>query len=450
MLTHRRTWPLFAIAYAAALAGLLLGQWNALPLLTLAAIHAALLALGSFAPRMGFYIAHRNNGAPGTLALTYDDGPHPEHTPRLLDLLREEGVRATFFCIGAAVERDPATAKRITQEGHAIGMHTMNHHWSWGFMSERKAAAEIGDCATAIERATGTHSTLFRPPFGVTSPNTARAIAKAGLRPVAWDLRTFDTASRNPRALIQRTLVKLDTGTIVVMHDTMPSAVEHTRAIIMAAKAKGRTFVTLALLLVMGVMVPARAQDDRKPIKADDPLVLALLEKGRSITTLQAAFTQEKHLKALQQPLTSTGKFSFQRPARMRWQVDSPAPMVAVADKKNVRILESGQERPADMRDREVYGAITEMIDGIVSGRLMSGQGMRTEYYRTSTGLLVDLVPVDGRIAKRMKGIRLLFDTKDLLLRELRMEQANGDHTVTRFTGARAGADLPANTFQLP
>ena len=112
--------------------------------------------------------------------------------------------------------------------------------------------------------------------------------------------------------------------------------------------------------------------------------------------------------------------------------------------------MEGGKERPADMRDREVYGAITEMIDGIVSGRLMNGKGMRAAYFRTTAGLLVDLEPTDARVAKRMKGIHLLFDTKDLLLRELRMEQANGDNTVTRFTGARAGAPLPANTFQLP
>ncbi|HNM68263.1 MAG TPA: polysaccharide deacetylase family protein [Flavobacteriales bacterium] len=450
MLTHRRTWPLFAIAYAVAVTGLLLNWWGAWPLILAALAHLALLTMGSFVPGMGFYIVHHNKGAAGTLALTYDDGPHPEYTPRLLDLLREEGVRATFFCIGAAVEREPAIAARIMQEGHAIGMHTMHHRLNWGFKNEERAATEIRDCAMAIDRATGVRTDLFRPPFGVTSPNTARAMAKAGVRPVAWDLRTFDTASRNVPALIQRTLAKLDRCTIVVMHDTMPTAVEHTRAIIKAAKAKGRTFVTLATLLILSVVTPVCAQNDKKPIDETDPLVQALFAQGRTITTLQADFTQEKHLKALQAPLSSTGRFSFQRPARMRWQVDAPAPMVAVADRKDVRIMEGGKERPADMRDREVYGAITEMIDGIVSGRLMNGKGMRAAYFRTTAGLLVDLEPTDARVAKRMKGIHLLFDPKDLLLRELRMEQANGDNTVTRFTGARAGAPLPANTFQLP
>lgn len=453
MLKHRSTWPVFAIAHVLALLGLVLGWWNAIPLASTIVLHVARLSWGSFSPRAGFFITHRNSTTNGALALTYDDGPHPQLTPLLLDLLREEQVTATFFCIGRAVENDPLIAKRIVQEGHAIGIHTMNHHWSWGFTSKQQAKAEIMDGAQAIERATGTRTTLFRPPFGVTSPHTAHAIESSGTTAIAWDLRTFDTTSKNTTALIQRTLARLDEATIVVMHDTAPSVIEHTRAVIHAAKAKGRSFIKLSALLLAGLFLMssgASAQDGRTAITKDDPLVKALMEKGKAITTLQATFVQEKHLKVLKEPMISNGQFYYHQPGRLRWQIDGPTAMTAVVESKNVRIMEGGKERVVSAQDKEVYTAISEMISGIVTGRLLSNGSMKVSYYRTANGLLVDLIPTDQRIAKRLKAIQLLFNEKDMLLRELRMDQANGDHTITRFSNAKSGMALPENVFNLP
>lgn len=248
MLTQRTTfWPFILVHLIAICCWALgyIGGW--VPLLS-AALHLALLAYGSATPGAGFFIAHVTNLEKGTLALTYDDGPVPSHTEALLDMLKSEGVRATFFCIGTRVLQYPELAKRIVAEGHAIGVHTQHHSWRWGFMGEREALAEIEQCMESIRSVTGATPKLFRPPFGVTSPNTAQAIRKSGLLPVAWDLRTFDTNAREPGALIHKCLTRMGSATNVLMHDPLPVALPLTKAMIKWAKERGTRLVTVDLL----------------------------------------------------------------------------------------------------------------------------------------------------------------------------------------------------------
>ena len=188
------------------------------------------------------YMEARCKGKPGTLALTFDDGPHPVQTPALLDLLAKENVKASFFCIGRHVDEHPAIASRIVKDGHAIGIHSYDHHWTWGFLSTAKAAQEITRCAGAIHAATGKRTLLFRPPFGVTSPNIARAVRRTLVRTIGWDLRTFDTA-RTPDQVMRNIEKRAAPGTIAVLHDTLPGTIELVERIIAHCRRNGTTLV---------------------------------------------------------------------------------------------------------------------------------------------------------------------------------------------------------------
>ncbi len=245
MLTHRTTfWPFMFVHLLAIGCWLLgyIGGW--VPILSVV-LHLALLAYGSLTPGAGFFIPHIVAMEKGTLALTYDDGPVPIHTEALLDLLKSEGAKATFFCIGDRVLKHPDLAKRIDAEGHVLGVHTQNHSWRWGFMGKREALSEIEQCVESIRSVTGTSPKLFRPPFGVTSPNTAYAIRKSGLISVAWDLRTFDTNAKGPGTLIQKSLARMGSATNILMHDPVPAALPLTRALLQRAKERGTRLVTV-------------------------------------------------------------------------------------------------------------------------------------------------------------------------------------------------------------
>src|SRR5437016_1760494 len=119
------------------------------------------------------------------LALSYDDGPNDPHTLRLLDVLAKHRVRATFFLIGKFVQQRPDIVREIHQAGHIIANHTFSHP-NLIFTSAAGTRKQIVDCEGAIEQAIGTHSRLFRPPFGGRRPVSLRIARDLGLTPVMW------------------------------------------------------------------------------------------------------------------------------------------------------------------------------------------------------------------------------------------------------------------------
>ena len=152
-----------------------------------------------------------------TVHLTFDDGPHPEWTPRILDMLAEGGHKGTFFLVGENAERYPAIFDRIREEGHSWGNHTMRHEsgWTTGHFAYLKSYLEC-------ERITG--SGLFRPPYGRIRRSQARAIG-ARSEIVMWDLLTGDFDSRrSAKDCLEATLRHLQPGSIAVMHDSDKAA----------------------------------------------------------------------------------------------------------------------------------------------------------------------------------------------------------------------------------
>jgi peptidoglycan/xylan/chitin deacetylase (PgdA/CDA1 family) len=177
------------------------------------------------------------------IAITFDDGPHPDYTPKLLGLLRDHNVKASFFLIGKEVEAYPEIVKRIAEEGHTIGLHSYAHTYNYGFLSTKAVIRDLTDNAKEIKKASGEDVVLFRPPFGVTNPNIAKAVKNMSLTSVGWSLRTFDT-NKSKNDVLKR-LKRVKSGDIVLMHDHLENTCEIVEQFIGIAHKNGLKFVNL-------------------------------------------------------------------------------------------------------------------------------------------------------------------------------------------------------------
>lgn len=161
---------------------------------------------------------------PNQLALTFDDGPNPAATPRLLEVLALHNVRATFFLIGNFVRLEPALVREIAAAGHAIGNHTMSHPFLPKYSSSR-IESELADCNAALEDTLGRRIELFRPPHGGRSPAVFRAAASLGLQVVQWNLIVGDWTQPPVETILSRIETGIARhrrsacGTNVVLHD---------------------------------------------------------------------------------------------------------------------------------------------------------------------------------------------------------------------------------------
>ena len=180
---------------------------------------AAGLALGACHPASPLFgPVLRRLPSDQTIALTFDDGPNPAVTPRLLDLLDCHEARATFFLIGQFARACPGIVRDIADRGHAIGNHTETHP-RLVFLSTRRVVAELVECQRSIAAITGTAPSLMRPPFGARGPQLRAALKESGLEQVVtWTLLGRDWSPRGKRRLIAR-LGHVHGGDIVVFHD---------------------------------------------------------------------------------------------------------------------------------------------------------------------------------------------------------------------------------------
>ena len=155
----------------------------------------------------------------GEVGLTFDDGPDPEVTPQVLDLLDHAGAKATFFCIGRRVEARPDFAAEIIRRGHRIENHTWSHPHTFACYLPHAQRREVLRAQEAIERAAGRAPSLFRPPAGFRNPLTERELFHAGLTLASWTRRGYDTVLREPREILRRLLKGLYAGDILLLHD---------------------------------------------------------------------------------------------------------------------------------------------------------------------------------------------------------------------------------------
>lgn len=155
----------------------------------------------------------------GMLALTFDDGPDPDITPRVLDSLDEIGARATFFMLGEQVRKFPAAARMVFDRGHLIGNHSMTHSKMF-LMSRKETTREIEDAQKAISDAVGIEPKWFRPPYGIFDFTTAAEVRNKGLSMVLWTVLSGDYSNDPPDRILRRLEPFFRPGAVMVFHDT--------------------------------------------------------------------------------------------------------------------------------------------------------------------------------------------------------------------------------------
>lgn len=221
-----------------------------------------LCAVAPFLPRAGFFFPVVSRGHTGRplVALTFDDGPCPATTPRLLDLLAHHRVTATFFVTGAQAVRHPQLIRRIVAQGHAVGNHAFHHNRFRMFFQPSLMAREIGDTQRALTRL-GIVPLVFRPPVGITTPAMDRVLAAEGLTTVNYSLRAFDGGNRRLTGLSGRILSRIRGDDIVLLHDTDPGEPERVdrwlgeiEAVLAGMRRSGLSAVPLSRLIDRPVM----------------------------------------------------------------------------------------------------------------------------------------------------------------------------------------------------
>lgn len=193
-------------------------------------------ALGLLLPKRVFAIRGSTHG--DSLFITFDDGPHPEHTPSVLDALASAEVRGTFFVVGEQATKYPHLIRRIVSEGHAIGNHTWSH-CDARTVSAAAYLAEVEKTQRAIEDLAGVRTRLFRPPHGKISAAQLISLAMRGYTTALWNIDSRDFACSSA-AEVQERLKDWSprAGDILLLHDRLPHASESVRLLISDLRSK--------------------------------------------------------------------------------------------------------------------------------------------------------------------------------------------------------------------
>jgi peptidoglycan/xylan/chitin deacetylase (PgdA/CDA1 family) len=185
------------------------------------------------------------------VALTFDDGPDERFTARVLDILTEKGVPATFFVVGERVERRPELIRRAHDLGHAIGNHTYTHSLRFHFRHASGLRREIGACSEAIRSAIGLEPRLFRAPQGLKTPALGDVLRERGMAAIGWQMRGMDYVIRDPERIARRMVDGAVDGGVLLLHDgggfqgsgDRSATVRALPMVIDGLRARGFTFV---------------------------------------------------------------------------------------------------------------------------------------------------------------------------------------------------------------
>lgn len=180
------------------------------------------------------------------IALTFDDGPSSHCTGRLLDGLKERGVKATFFLIGKNAKENPELVKRLDEEGHLIGNHTYNHV-EITRLSDEEAKKELMDTDAVISSITGKHVEYMRPPFGVWQDELEKEL---DVMPVLWSIDPLDWTTKNVDEIVNKVVTEAEENDIILLHDCYDSSVDAAIRIIDILQERGFEFVTADELIM--------------------------------------------------------------------------------------------------------------------------------------------------------------------------------------------------------
>jgi peptidoglycan-N-acetylglucosamine deacetylase len=206
------------------------------------------------------------------IALTFDDGPWPNTTVQVLDILKKNDIKATFFWIGRMVQESPEIAKRVVAEGHVIGNHTWSHSYRW--MNKAAAAREIDRTADLMYETTGVKTLYFRPPGGILTNGVADYAQQKNYSVVMWSNDSIDYRPFPAKRLVNNVLRKVKQSDIVLMHDgggNRSATVKALPEIISTLKQRGYKFVTIPELLEMEIKAKeAAAKSQEQDVKGEE------------------------------------------------------------------------------------------------------------------------------------------------------------------------------------
>jgi peptidoglycan-N-acetylglucosamine deacetylase len=212
--------------------------------------YLAKIALSTLAKRRltrSGQLFERGSDARREVALTFDDGPHPDYTPRVLEILARYDARATFFCIGLNALAYPELVARTAEEGHQVGNHTWSHPYLPD-LTRDEVLRQVDATNEALAKASGGDNTLVRPPYGARTPALLNWIARHGMVTALWDVDANDWAVPGTDAVVAKVTGEVRPGSVVLMHDgggDRSQTVEALPRIVETLLADGYTLVTV-------------------------------------------------------------------------------------------------------------------------------------------------------------------------------------------------------------
>jgi peptidoglycan/xylan/chitin deacetylase (PgdA/CDA1 family) len=190
------------------------------------------------------------------IAMTFDDGPSSENTPRLLEMLKQRNIKATFFLIGENAAANPDLVRRILAEGHEIGNHSWTHP-QLSKLSDDRVTTEITKTQDAIKDASGYTPTLLRPPYGAITARQREWIENQfGLNIILWSVDPLDWKRPGASVITQRILSQVRPGAIILSHDIHKQTIDAMPATLDGLISKGYKFVTVTQLIAMNQPKP--------------------------------------------------------------------------------------------------------------------------------------------------------------------------------------------------
>jgi peptidoglycan/xylan/chitin deacetylase (PgdA/CDA1 family) len=185
------------------------------------------------------------------VAITFDDGPHPQNTPRLLDMLRARNIKATFYVIGRSVDLYPQIVRRTVAEGHEIGNHSQTHRLL-SKLGDEELRQEMSRCRDAVGRAAGVQPRTMRPPYGGLLQRQRELVhAEFGYPTILWSVDPLDWKRPGASVVTSRILAGASSGGIVLAHDLHTQTVDAMPATLDGLLRRGFKFVTVSQLLAM-------------------------------------------------------------------------------------------------------------------------------------------------------------------------------------------------------
>lgn len=214
-------------------------------------LYFLILIYGSFFVGSNFYIKTICSGqiSGKKISITFDDGPTEVVTEQILDILKDYGVKATFFCIGKHILNNAEIIKRMDLEGHIVGNHSLSHSYWFDLYTGQRMFNELKETEDIIIKTIGKKTKFFRPPYGVTNPALKKAVNKLDYKAIGWNLKSMDTMSISKEKILSRINRKLKPGNIILFHDNGKKIIEVLQEFLIYAGQKEYQIVGLDELI---------------------------------------------------------------------------------------------------------------------------------------------------------------------------------------------------------